>query len=319
MQFASAQSLIEAAKRGKPTFIENHTRKIYTETIGNNIFIGEVVDQLSLETDSVWRLKRKNTAGPLVIEEYADSGKFNQQWSNRGSAFPPVPFANHFSVIFDGINDFVDITNDSSLDFGTLVAFSLNVWVKSTSTNQTYIEKQVAGVGWEFRTISNKLRFEHVGAGGALRVDSTSDVGQNDGSWHMVSATYDGSGNASGAILYFDGAAVAKTTIDDSLSGSTLTAGDIAIGSSTDGAATNFTGNIDEVSVWSRDLTAGEITTIYNSGTPADVNIQVTTNLVSFWRMGDQDAFPALLDNKGSNDGTMTNMVAGDIVLDTAP
>ena len=51
--------------------------------------------------------------------------------------------------------------------------------------------------------------------------------------------------------------------------------------------------------------------TLYNSGTPTDLT--GSSNLVSWWRMGEGATFPTIPDEVGSNTGTMTNMVAGDI------
>ena len=75
-----------------------------------------------------------------------------------------------------------------------------------------------------------------------------------------------------------------------------------------------FDGNIDEVTIYNAELTSGEVTTLYNSGTPSEPS---TTNLVSYYKMGDGDTYPTITDNQGSNNGTMTNMGSEDIVLDT--
>ena len=41
-------------------------------------------------------------------------------------------------------------------------------------------------------------------------------------------------------------------------------------------------------------------------------------NIQAYWRMGDGDTFPTILDNSSnSNNATMTNMDAGDIEEDT--
>ena len=68
------------------------------------------------------------------------------------------------------------------------------------------------------------------------------------------------------------------------------------------------------MTIYSAQLTSGERTTLYNSGCPANPS---TTNLEAYWRMGDGDTFPTITDNQGSNNGTMTNMEAGDITTET--
>ena len=60
-----------------------------------------------------------------------------------------------------------------------------------------------------------------------------------------------------------------------------------------------------------------EVSDIYNSGAPLDLTtLSSNTNLQSWWRMGDGDTYPTITDNKGSVNGTMTNMESGDIVSD---
>ena len=77
---------------------------------------------------------------------------------------------------------------------------------------------------------------------------------------------------------------------------------------------------LDEVSIFDYELTSGQVTSIYNSGTPTDLdNTSGVTAPVHWWRMGDGDTFPTITDvgTTGGNDGTMTNMESGDIVTDT--
>ena len=76
----------------------------------------------------------------------------------------------------------------------------------------------------------------------------------------------------------------------------------------------HYNGLLDEVAVFNSELSASNVTSIYNSGSPADLT---SLSPVSWWRNGDGDTFPTLTDNgSGSNNGTMTNMTSGDIVTD---
>ena len=57
---------------------------------------------------------------------------------------------------------------------------------------------------------------------------------KNDGAWHLVAATYDGSGSASGVKLYIDGltAINAVVKVDSVASGSILNSAPLTIGAS---------------------------------------------------------------------------------------
>ena len=72
----------------------------------------------------------------------------------------------------------------------------------------------------------------------------------------------------------------------------------------------------DEVAVWESILTSGDITSIYNSGLPADLT---SLSPVAWWRMGEEATFSTnwtVPDQIGSNDGTSANMTVDDLVGD---
>ena len=77
------------------------------------------------------------------------------------------------------------------------------------------------------------------------------------------------------------------------------------------GTADRYAGNIDEVAIFNSELSAANAATIYNSGLPASLS---SFSPLGWWRMGEGDTYPTLTDSgSGSNDGTMTNMLSGDI------
>ena len=71
----------------------------------------------------------------------------------------------------------------------------------------------------------------------------------------------------------------------------------------------------DELAMWDSDQTANAAA-IYNSGTAHDL-AQLASPPVHYWRMGDGDTYPTIVDNVGSLDFTMVNMTSSDIVSDT--
>ena len=82
-------------------------------------------------------------------------------------------------------------------------------------------------------------------------------------------------------------------------------------------AAAPMKGHIDELSLWSAALTSGNITTIYNSGAPADLVASGISGLKLWYRMGDSggDSNTVIKDASGNaRDAVPENMEAGDIV-----
>jgi hypothetical protein len=83
---------------------------------------------------------------------------------------------------------------------------------------------------------------------------------KNDGGWHLIAATYDGSGSANGARLYIDGLPVINAAVlaDSVSSGSILNSAPLTIGATTDGGF-QFEGNISGAAVFGVALTPAQI------------------------------------------------------------
>ena len=80
--------------------------------------------------------------------------------------------------------------------------------------------------------------------------------------------------------------------------------------------ASFYEGKLDEFSMWNKELSASDVTAIYNSGEPT--NLSGEAALIGWWRMGDPTgpgAYPTITDQStNSNNATMTNMTDSDIV-----
>src|SRR5690606_8155900 len=78
-----------------------------------------------------------------------------------------------------------------------------------------------------------------------------------------------------------------------------------------------FDGRLAELAAYDKELSAGEVSAIYNSGLPPNLlSVGPTGNLIGYWRPGEH-SYPTVPDlSPSGNDGTMTNMAANDIVVD---
>lgn len=231
-------------------------------------------------------------------------------------------FLNTKSVLFDGLDEDVDLSGSSDLDQDGSTPFSISMWVKIPNLSVTSVAFANFGniQGYIFRfNSSENLQFILANniTTNVINVRTTTSLTLN--TWANIIMTYDGSKSASGVTLYFDASSQPIQINDDTLTGS-VPGGIPRIGSINIVPAQFFTGNIDEVSFWNKELTQAEVTEIYNLGVPKDLAIHsAIVNLKHWWRMGDGDTFPTLTDNVGSSDGTMRNMESGDIVTDTPP
>jgi len=282
---------------------------------GNTTFTGWILSLNEATSAAKWLIQRETKSGGMIFIDYA-SQKFDQVFDDRVALFATIPFVNQLSIQFDGNNDRVVITNDTTIDFENNVAFTASMWVKTTDAVWTAMEKTVTNRGYQINRSGQRLVYElrASGTGDRIRVRENADNSVLvDGSWHHIAVTYDGSITAAGVTLYIDAVAQAVNIQNDTLVGTTLNAGDLTLGAST-GGGDEFAGNMDEPSIWRRELTSIEITAIYNLGFPVDLLLAEPLNLEMWLRNGDGDIFPNILDQTlNANDGVMTDMVAGNI------
>lgn len=236
-------------------------------------------------------------------------------------------FINLFSCLFDGVDEHINCGNDISLSFGNGSsdnAFSISVWVKTDDfLAARIISKGVYNSDAEyiFSTDGDGLLYLHIMdesvANCYIGRKSTSLLAYQNQWVHLV-ATYNGNGINSGIKLYLNG--VQFDNVDSGLNAGSYVAmerllHDVWIGRY---SSSYFSGNIDEVSIWKKELNQYDINNIYNNGNPCNLNCHIaSSDLISWWRMGDGDTHPTLKDSIGVNDGTMINMENSDIVKDT--
>ena len=231
-------------------------------------------------------------------------GSNNATMINFTTFSTDVPTFSTKSIALDGVDDYVDCGNDSSLQIAESITVS--AWFKTSDNGNQMV---IAGRGHIYSTtLSSWVLFRRTnnGIGVQLRsgnsfqyVLSTSNT-YNDGQWHNVIFTRNiSSGNLK---LYVDGL-LQNTTSGVTSNFNNLTQ-NTTIGADTQ-SAEFFSGLIDEVAIFNSELSASDATSIYNGGVPNDL---ASLSPVSWWRCGDGDTSPTLTDNgSGGNDGTMTN------------
>lgn len=249
-------------------------------------------------------------------------------------------FANTRSINFDNQDwlgasaSLVDaVLGRSSNGAGSSDAWTIHMWYKASSATQGqtlfYFGDSDATNGGhiEIRQTDNsglkRLRFRYGSNNNHLQL-TTSSGSVTAGVWQHILVSYDGgaTGASSGSLSDYYGRF--KIYIDGVLQTTSNAHSNYGWSSGVD--ADNFriarfiSGNylrsarVDEVALWSSDQSAN-ISDIYNSGNPHDLS-QLTTSPNHWWRMGDGDTYPNILDNIGNADFVMYNMTAADIVTD---
>jgi len=224
----------------------------------------------------------------------------------RGSDAAETQFVGTGSTSFDGVNDYVSVADDSTLDFGTgdFSAAGWFKWERGTASDDSVggIGKHDNSLGWYFRPTTGDNWYMVIADGGAGASGSVDMTGWDDGGWHHVAGTWDRDGLFRG---YFDG--VATTTIDiTGADGSGINNSAILdIGGATGTWATDyFPGSIKNVAIWSRALTATEVQNVmYKSY--AEVSGRLASGLVSWWALEETATSTTTADSHGSNTGTL--------------
>ena len=252
-------------------------------------------------------------------EVYADSSSGE---TNIGVSTTPS-FANTYSLNFDGVDDVVAMTDVLDMANDGTDAYSISVWFKTTHTGsyQILVSKQKStsafnGYSLSMRGDLQRLHFflGTVTGNDRLAGRTGTITSVNDGNWHHVALTYDGSQAIGGFTLYYDGASEAITTEYNNTPTSVANSADFLIGARGTGGspALYFDGNIDETSYFTSELSSSDVTAIYNSGVPASLT---SYSPVGWWRMGEEGTWSGgrewILTDQGSggNDGTSVNMV----------
>ena len=219
---------------------------------------------------------------------------------------------------------------------GASDAWTISLWFKagtSTSNSQTIAYFGGASVNNDghlylrYRGGSNALEFRYGTNFNFLKLTTNNNT-LPVGVWKHILISYDGgtTGAASGSVgsyygrfsIFIDGV-LQTTTNSNSNFGYTgsVDAINFRIGRYNSSASLRNGCKVDELALWDSDRSA-DIAAIYNGGTPNDL-AALGTPPVHWWRMGDGDTYPFLLDT-----GTAANLIfimysmtAASIVNDT--
>lgn len=209
--------------------------------------------------------------------------------SKSVSIYPVGEEINH-STLFDGLNDYADVANNTGLFNQTLTT---EAWVKSLTTDNYGGEVISAGNNWGLRLLPDgNVRFFFNSSAGWKNYETTG-VNIKDGIWHYVSAS---KGNGE-VRIYVDG--LLKTTFASSETiiyqyGQKLTIG--KHGDLDDNFA--FNGSIDEVRLWNTVRSDSEIAANYNK------HISAQNGLIAYYQM--EEGTGTFVSDSSNNDHNLT-------------
>jgi hypothetical protein len=268
---------------------------------------------------------------PLNWYRMGDNGAYKSpQWlipSNENK-----DKVSNYSMEFDGVNDYIDLGDSDDFSFGngtTDSPFSISIWVNFSSIGGSTFKGIIGkdnGAQREWALLDNnsgrlRIFLKNQGGGNQQSIDTTSVLSIN--TWYHIVATYNGVGGnnaADGLTLYLNGIEETPTNIiKNTYVAMSNTIAPLTIGKY---SLNEFPGNIDATSIFNRELSISEVTSIYNGGGVATPGDLTPLNPIAWWKMGEDSTFSGgvwtVPDEVGSNDGTSVNMTIEDRV-GTAP
>lgn len=242
---------------------------------------------------------------------------------------------NKYSIDFDGVDEFLDLGNDSTLRPAVAGGVTFSCWAKweDVTSGVSRIFSNNSMIDYYYGIAVNKNASGWItmdtgdgeGRGaGDRRTCRTDNNELSDNTWHHIVCVWVDEDMASWKI-YIDGTAVSTNT-NGSGDANAYTPGNNAyIGKRFTSAAGYMDGKLDEIGFWDTALAAAEVAALYNSGTPFDITSDYEAyissgDLIGYWRNGDPNgtaSYPTITDDStNSNNGAMTNMESGDITTD---
>lgn len=220
-----------------------------------------------------WKLDE--TTGTTAADS-SGNGNNGTMTGSMDAANDSAPGPVAMSLAFDGIDDYISAGSGASLDNVFVGGGTVAAWIRVPANPSNYgriVSKELdrnINDGWNinFDHVANEITF---GQGFTTRGRWNSGATINPNEWVHVVVTYDNSSAANDPVFYFDGSIVPGTTEVQTPSGSVDddSAQEVRIGNT--GAGTNdrfFRGDIDDVRLYNRVLTAAEIQTLYSMGAP---------------------------------------------------
>jgi len=201
-------------------------------------------------------------------------------------AVPMTPFSSNFtspvepnSLFLPGSNEVFSVPSNALFNLTALQPMTLTAWIKTDCQGvgaMFIIGKADVNTNTGYGLLVDNGDFGAPANGGRLAfalfasnvplvlVESTNPV--NDGRWRMVTATYDGSGSASGVHLYIDGNNATTTTLASAVGGSILNTSPLTIGNSPDGLGP-LVGSLSGPAIFGVALTPAQITQLATDAT----------------------------------------------------
>ena len=190
-----------------------------------------------------------------------------------------LAFSNIKSVSLDGVDDYVTVPDDDTLDVTS--NFTASIWVYLGNMDEA--EQDLAGVLFEKESIyvffnrpntlsqvwKLKAKLEGASGNGFLESDQITEVGSY--AWANFVVSYKKEGDGSDELRIYQNGSEIKSVTNLTIGDLDNDTGTLQLGRYRTSANVYFFGKLDEFALWNETLDADAISAVYNSGVPFDL------------------------------------------------
>ena len=244
--------------------------------------------------------------GDLVLDSTLNAVKLydGTAWKTFNADVAATPYQNRWGASFDGNNDSMTVPDDASLNVSSGFTVSAWIYLNSLGVFQGIVAKRdSSGTNYQFYIRSGNVLSYYNGS--SVYNDNTT---LSSGVWTHVAVSATSNSSAS---FYVNGSLSSTHSIGAIISSTS----DVYIGQVT--GVSHFDGSMDDVAIFDAALSAPDITKIYNgtapNGVPTDLTDSAsydtdrTSNLVGYWRMGDDSNDSPSSDPSSNKIATITD------------
>jgi hypothetical protein len=243
-------------------------------------------------------------SGDLVLNTDSDAVQLwnGSAWKIFDSDVSPV--FNEYSLSFDGVNDYAQVTG-LSLSGATSFSLWFNAQEATPNTVFPLLHQDSSNI---FIDIGNNFFrvYLYDGTNGGYIYRQHGFLSPTQDKWYHFGITYDGTTNGSGLKTYIDGSLTGSGAVGGTFNSfNTQGSNPLIIGAR--GAGSYRQQLMDEVAIFGSELSATNISDIYNSGVATDIGTSgLNLSPTAWWRMEEGSGTSVVnTANSGTNDATL--------------
>lgn len=230
----------------------NTTRSVFINTTSYDADNNNMTALLNWNNSLVGWWRMNEAAGGTLVQDFSGYGNNGTWYGNTTSNVTTGRFGNALS--FDGVDDYVNVGNDTSLSISNNITVSTWIYKTNNSNFAPIITKSSGTTGYylmnDALTIQKVIFVVKIGGVSRTAYTPTATFLNN---WNHVVGVY----NGTRVLIYLNG--VLSATGTDITGNIDTNIWSVRIGP--------YNGSIDEVRIYNRALSAEEINASYNAGT----------------------------------------------------